>query len=73
MSNEYKDNVGKRVLIEWGIRNLLEVRILEVAPSGVRAKIKGDNIVQWVNTFQHEIIEVLPENRPFLEQPGEAK
>lgn len=61
MSKEYKDLVGKRVLIEWGISSMIEVKILEVSPSGFNVKIKSANHTEWVKSFKHDIIEVLPE------------
>ena len=64
MSNEYKANVGKRVLIDWGIRSLCEVRILEVSPSGERAKIKADNFTDWIECWRHDIKEVLETQIP---------
>ncbi len=63
-STEYKDNVGKRVLIEWGIMGMLEVVVLEVSPSGENAKIKTPNHTEWVKCYSHDIIEVLPEVSP---------
>jgi len=63
-SKEYKDNVGKRVLIEWGIMGMLEVTVLEVSPSGENVKIKTPNHIEWVNCYKHDIIEVLPEVSP---------
>lgn len=66
--NKYKDNVGNRVLIDWGISGLLEVRILEVSPSGDRAKIKSDGHTEWIKVWQHDIVEVLPENRPWFDR-----
>lgn len=64
MSTEYKDNVGKRVLVEWGVSGILEVKILEVSPSGHNAKIQSANHTEWVKCYRHDIIEVLPEAPP---------
>lgn len=64
MSANYQDNVGKRVLIEWGIRGMIEVKILEVAPSGNHAKIQSANHTEWIQCWRHDIIENLPEQSP---------
>jgi hypothetical protein len=61
MSAEYKDNVGKRLLIEWGISGVIEVLVLEVSPSGNLVKIQAPNHTEWVRTYKHDIIEVLPD------------
>lgn len=61
MSTEYKDNVGKRVLINWGIGDMIEAKVLEVSPSGYSVKIKTDTSTYWVKCFRHEIVEVLPD------------
>lgn len=59
MSTEYKDNIGGRVLIDWGINGVLEARIIEVSPSGKWAKIKAERFTDWVEAWNHEIKEVL--------------
>lgn len=60
MSTSYSDNVGNRLLIDWGISGVLEVLVMEVSPSGVFAKIQGPNHIEWVRYDQHDIVEVLP-------------
>lgn len=62
MSTQYKGIVGKRALIEWGIRGMLEVRVLEVSPSGERVKIQGPNHIEWKRCDEHEIIEILEDS-----------
>lgn len=64
----YREALGKRVLLEWGIRSLLECVIVEVSPSGERAKIKTDAGTQWVDVWQHDIKEVLETKMPTLSQ-----
>ena len=61
MKHEYKDNVGKRALIEWGISGMIEVKIIEVSPSGFHAKIQSHNHTEWVPCYKHDILEILPE------------